>query len=627
MDESIRKNARLLDEKLETIKICDPAIGSGAFPVGMMHEIVKARNVLETYLKTGKSAYNFKRHCIQESIYGVDIDPGAIEIAKLRLWLSLVVDEENYLDIKPLPNLDYKIVCGNSLLSVEKNLFNEQLFTKLEELKPIYFDETNVNKKPEYKKQIDDLIKELTNNDEHFDFEIYFSEVFHKQGGFDVVIANPPYIKEYTDRNVFDGLRTLPYYQGKMDIWYFFGCVGLDILTRNGTQCFIAPNNWISNAGASIFRNKIIKEAQIIQFIDFGNYKIFESADIQTMVYLLQKSDSKQAYELSYSRLLDDRINTRELEVFLNSKHSDSNCYKKYPVLFDRSDNQNDYIRFSQKDISMLLNKIQDQDVTFLYEDEVAQGIVAPQDFLNRKNAAKLGDGFNVGDGIFVLSDEEKRRINWTERELEIIKPYYTTAELQRYFGNTNNNCWLIYAKSDMNREIKNYPNIKRHLDKFKSIITSDFGPYGLHRARNEKFLKDEKIVSARKCARPTFTYSDFDCYVSQTFFVIKTERFDLKYLTAILNSKLIEFWLLHKGKLQGNQYQVDKIPLLKIPLKKLAQSEAQPLITLADQILSLKKSDPQADTSALETEIDRMVYKLYNLTAEEIAIVEESEK
>jgi len=140
IDKSIRTNALLLDETLETIKICDPAIGSGAFPVGMMHEIVKARNVLETYLKTGKTAYSFKRHCIQESLYGVDIDPGAIEIAKLRLWLSLLVDEEDYLNIKPLPNLDYKIMQGNSLfedfhgvsLNLEKN--DEVLFSENEEL-------------------------------------------------------------------------------------------------------------------------------------------------------------------------------------------------------------------------------------------------------------------------------------------------------------------------------------------------------------------------------------------------------------------------------------------------------------------------------------------------------------
>jgi hypothetical protein len=116
--ESIRAHAKLLDDTLAGIKICDPAVGSGAFPVGMMHEIVKARNVLSTYLENeeDRDTYTLKRHCIQESLYGVDIDPGAIDIAKLRLWLSLIVEEEDYQTINPLPNLDYKIMQGNSLI-------------------------------------------------------------------------------------------------------------------------------------------------------------------------------------------------------------------------------------------------------------------------------------------------------------------------------------------------------------------------------------------------------------------------------------------------------------------------------------------------------------------------------
>jgi len=106
-----------LTKNYQSIKVCDPAIGSGAFPVGMMSQIVKVRNVLSVYIKdSNRTPYKFKRECIEKSLYGVDIDAGAVEIAKLRLWLSLVVDEEDIKQIRPLPNLDYKIVCGNSLL-------------------------------------------------------------------------------------------------------------------------------------------------------------------------------------------------------------------------------------------------------------------------------------------------------------------------------------------------------------------------------------------------------------------------------------------------------------------------------------------------------------------------------
>src|SRR3989344_5997764 len=132
---SIEKFAKEIDDKLATIKVCDPAIGSGAFPVGMMNAIVKARMVLSSYLKDkNRTLYTFKRDCIQNSLYGVDIDPGAVEIAKLRLWLSLVVDEDNIKQIKPLPNLDYKIMQGNSLLEEFEGikLFDEKLIAVID---------------------------------------------------------------------------------------------------------------------------------------------------------------------------------------------------------------------------------------------------------------------------------------------------------------------------------------------------------------------------------------------------------------------------------------------------------------------------------------------------------------
>jgi REP element-mobilizing transposase RayT len=197
LPEGIRKNAELIDQKLADITVCDPAVGSGAFPVGMMSEILKTRNVLSTFINPpsssaspiekggrqggSRTAYDFKHRCIEHSLYGVDIDPGAVEIAKLRLWLSLVVDEDDIKNIKPLPNLDYKIVCGNSLFGVEKNLFNFNLFNDLERLKPQFFNETNPTKKQEFKRQIDDLIFRITNGHKEFDFEVYFSEVFREK--------------------------------------------------------------------------------------------------------------------------------------------------------------------------------------------------------------------------------------------------------------------------------------------------------------------------------------------------------------------------------------------------------------------------------------------------------------
>ena len=137
LPKSIREHNELIDQKLADIKVCDPAVGSGAFLVGMMSEIVRTRSVLARLNDPDQEPdiYGFKRDAIQESLHGVDIDLGAVEIAKLRLWLSLIVDEDNYKHIKPLPNLDYKIMQGNSLLEEYEGikLIDERFFKKHEE--------------------------------------------------------------------------------------------------------------------------------------------------------------------------------------------------------------------------------------------------------------------------------------------------------------------------------------------------------------------------------------------------------------------------------------------------------------------------------------------------------------
>jgi methylase of polypeptide subunit release factors len=297
LPESIRKNAELIDEKLSDITVCDPAVGSGAFPVGMMGEIVRARNVLSTFIKEdSRSSYEFKRRCIEHSLYGVDIDPGAVEIAKLRLWLSLVVDEEDIKKIKPLPNLDYKIVCGNSLLGVEKNLFNKQLFKELEELKPLYFNETNPSKKQEYKKYIDKLINEITNGHTEFDFEVYFSEVFHDKGGFDVVIGNPPYVQLQKDGGKLANLYKSCGYQSFKrtgDIYTLFYEKGVSSLKKSGHLIFITSNKWMRASYGKELRSYFTRNNPIV-LIDLGP-GVFESATVDTNILILQKSENKNA--------------------------------------------------------------------------------------------------------------------------------------------------------------------------------------------------------------------------------------------------------------------------------------------------------------------------------------------
>jgi type I restriction-modification system DNA methylase subunit len=307
LPESIRWNAKLIDEKLANIRVCDPAIGSGAFPVGLMTEIVRARNTITTYLpdKEGRTNYNFKRHAIQNCLYGVDIDPGAVEIAKLRLWLSLVVDEEDIKQIQPLPNLDYKIVCGNSLLGVEKNLFNVDLFNELESLKPVYFNETNVKKKREYKKQIDQLIKKITNDNEAFDFDIYFSEVFHEKGGFDVVIANPPYGAELTEeeRGFLDNKFSKNKSQVKNSAIYFIYRAS-ELLRNVGVHTYIVPKSVCYSMGWNKCANVVVQG--LPKLIDTG--KAFEEVKLEQVIFIRVVGDKG----LSYINGLYDGYEVRE---------------------------------------------------------------------------------------------------------------------------------------------------------------------------------------------------------------------------------------------------------------------------------------------------------------------------
>ncbi|MBU1077423.1 MAG: N-6 DNA methylase, partial [Spirochaetes bacterium] len=307
LPESIRKNAELIDRKLAGIKVCDPAIGSGAFPVGMMSEIVKVRNILSPFIKNqDRSIYQFKRECIENSLYGVDIDPGAVEIAKLRLWLSLVVDEDDIKQIKPLPNLDYKIVCGNSLLGVEKNLFNDKYFQELENIKPLYFNETNPSKKQEYKKQIDDLIHEITNGHSEFDFEVYFSEVFHEKGGFDVILANPPYVVlEKKDFN-----ETYQFIKGNNNTYIAFLEKALMSINVNGIISYIIPTTWLAGNNYKDVRKYLLANRYIQQIIQLP-YDVFENAYVDNLILVLTGNKHNNNQVLTFKFKIKEEIRNK----------------------------------------------------------------------------------------------------------------------------------------------------------------------------------------------------------------------------------------------------------------------------------------------------------------------------
>ena len=318
---SVREHAREIDAALAGVKICDPAIGSGAFPVGVMNEIVRARAGLNAYLgEDGRAAYDFKRHAIQESIYGVDIEPSAVDIAKLRLWLSLIVDEEDFGTIKPLPNLEYKIMAGDSLTGVEKDLFNNEKFSQLETLKDKYFSETRPSEKLKLKSQIEALINDLAGAEKRFDYEIYFSEVFRSNGGFDIVIANPPYLEarsrefrhelkvKYQNAIKSKWLNSYGLIPRGSDLMIYFYPKALEITKRNGCGCFITENSWLDTDYGSKFQKFMLENSEFRAIID-SKCRYFSgknSPNINTIISIFSPRHSYQSGRIRFIHVNDN---------------------------------------------------------------------------------------------------------------------------------------------------------------------------------------------------------------------------------------------------------------------------------------------------------------------------------
>lgn len=572
---------------VKKIRVLDPACGSGSF-------LIKAFQLIkEKYRDFGYQDNTFVNYTILlENIYGVDLDPQAVEITRLNLLISALEERTK------LPSLSNNIKNGNSLISGT----DEELVK--------YFGKEYRDKKP-------------------FNWSVEFPEVF-KQGGFDVIIGNPPYIKEDTNKHAFDGLHRHPYYQGKMDIWTMFGCVGIDLLKNNGILGFIAPNNWISNYGSSIFRNKVLSDGEIRSYVDFGDYKVFESASIQTMILIYQKRKPEYKYFFEYIRIKNKDISFNDLEREL--------FYRKniIQIEIEPAEFQNKILSFNKSDKVNVLKKIESLTNYVIPPMDIGNGIDVLQDFVTEKHLSVLKEeDINKGDGVLILSDDEIEKIKPNELENKYLKPYFNSSQINRYLSFNITNKRIIYADAYFREHINLFPNLKKHIDRFGKILTSAFAPYGLHRVRDRRFFEGAGIFSIRKTKIPSFTYVDFPCYVTRAFIIIKPQNVNLKYLTGILNSSIIFFWLKSKGKLQGEQLQIDKEPLLSLPIYVGDDKQQQQVINLVDRLLILNL-DLQRHTMNSENwkainleakkinkEIDNEIYKLYGMTPEEINIVE----
>ena len=292
-----------IDKHLSSVKILDPAIGSGAFPVEILNLICELRYKLNKFLGSSRNKYELKKHAIENSIYGVDIDKGAIEIAKLRLWLSLIIDKRDKEQISPLPNLDFKIIKGDSLDKIKIDVFVYEKLLETEKLKTEYLFTTKKNRQKDLKLKIQNNLNQFK-KDNSFDIRVYFSEVFNSKGGFDIIIGNPPYINfanlTSEQRKKYSSFSVL---KNKTDIYAFFIESSSMWASDNSTIIFIITNTWKATDSFLLLRKFMLNNFEISKIINLKE-GTFDASNVPLIIFL--KKSKRNNYNIE---IFDHKFN------------------------------------------------------------------------------------------------------------------------------------------------------------------------------------------------------------------------------------------------------------------------------------------------------------------------------
>jgi hypothetical protein len=731
LPDSISRNVARLDELLATIAVCDPAIGSGAFPVGMMHEIVRARMALSAVEgMPAQTFYRLKRHAIHHSLYGVDFDPGAVEIAKLRLWLSMVVDEDEIRDIQPLPNLDYKIMQGNSLLeefdgirllddkllqppnaaqgtqvaelkariaklqaeairlhseerkgaaqklAAEQDIkrLKKQLgvivnpaeagaqgelaqqsswsnLLRLQELHARFFDEDSRAEKDKLRRQLDELewnfmeatlreqgretaIAELkrasaTHRKPFFLWRLHFAEVFQQRGGFDVVIANPPYVRHEEIKEFKPAFeRNFACYTGVADLYVYFFERSVKLLRDGGALSFITSNKYFRSGYGRKLRELLAQSTRIRRIIDFGELPVFAAGtdpailivtnDAPGTEHLLQSSVIKEVEEINQ---LPNIIATRSNEQLQTTLQGEGWTLENSAVL-------------------SLLAKL--------------RRVGKP---LNDVVAGRFYYGIKTGlNEAFVVDRATRDRLIAEHRSsAEVLKPFVHGSDANKWTVDLRDD-WLVYIPwhfplhldtsesgvSDRAESLfkKNYPAIYTHLLAHKpSLLKRNadetgirYEWYALQRWGAEYWqeFKEPKIIFNETSKELHAFFDETGLYTNKTLFMLIAPQ--PKPLLAVLLSRTLDWLFRHEFPSWGDPWKGGRVQfrgdrMATVPIPDFPPKVEHNITHLVDRILSAKQRDAGADVSALERELDELVYALYGLTPEEIKIVEGATK
>lgn len=599
--------AMSIDQKLIDVKICDPAIGSGAFPMGLLRELYACRKSIEIFEED--NAADIKRHIIQNNIYGVDIEKGAVDIARLRFWLALIIDEKEPM---PLPNLDFKIMQGNSLLEsykgVDLDVTSKKLKTgkdtkKTRGVLSLGFEETDVQKtiqdlvksyfsitdhtlRAQRRQQIDKYVKDYIKvcaegnhevqdavdeleipNDQFFLWHTYFADVFEK-GGFDIVIGNPPYgvsIKDDYRKAVVASWGNVPDYE----IYYYFMVLAAPLLKEKGIMSYIIPNTFLFNTFAKHFREMLVEKWNVLEILDCTKFPIFESAVVRNAINLFQK-DSEGSKQVGYR-------NTANVTSFSDLLERERVFMTVESLL---AMNQNwGLAYFLPTSIRNVVNLISSSPLAVKdVFPEISQGLIAYDKYKGQSEKIIKSRAYHS----FVYKDGLKKWL-WGE-------------DVTRYNLTWNGKEYIDYCN-------------------------------GIANPRNPSFFVGKRML-VREITNPSIFAAliEIEAYNDPSIIIVKESRdYPIEILVGIMNSKLATFFHFnHSPKATKGAFPKILVQDIKeFPLPKVNSDERKILMRLVDDVTTIKKGKSIAETSALENQIDFFVYHLYGLTYDEVLIVD----
>lgn len=621
---------------LEEVKICDPAIGSGAFPMGLLNELLHCREALsgERYDRA-----EIKKSIIQNNIYGVDIEKGAVDIARLRFWLSIVVDEETP---SPLPNLDYKIMQGNSLiesfmgvdlskLTYEKGhkkdkgeitLFDDEknrLQKRVFQLLKAYYSCSDHDRKVKLQQENSDTINKqleaqaydpvileqlkkinLAENNKFFLWHTWFSDVFNRnddKNGFDIVIGNPPYIQLQNNggelAKLYEDCRFQTFAKTG-DIYCLFYEKGWQLLCQQGHLCFITSNKWMRAGYGEKMRGFFAKHTNPKYLIDFAGVKIFDNATVDTNILIFGKG--KNEYQTRCA--VTDKLNKDSLKN-----------------LSDFVQQQSVECRFESFDSWVILSPIE-QSIKRKIES-----VGTPLKDWDIQINYGIKTGFN---DAFIISTEKRNEIldNCSSEEertktAELIRPILRGRDIKRY-GYDWANLWIINTHNGIKGvkpriDINEYPAVKAHLDQYWDKISkrTDKGdtPYNLRNcAYLDDFFKPKVMWKIIGC-NINFSFNDGTMICNNAVNIMTGQRNQLLQFLGLMNCKLFDWYLklTTEAEVQGGGIQLYVTTLEKT------------LVKLDFPMYLSEVINQRVNGIVTDTDVDNIIFEAYKLTQEEI--------